>query len=237
MREIALFAGAFQLSMRIPLFFAFVRAFCPFVARYVEFGNPIHRFGSDSRAYTVFELYFSTVLIWSNFVFIFAGLVDFHRRRLMMQACGVLLDPTKETGCKLFKIFPTINFLDIRSLHAWYNMRQCLMDLGRRYMKRIFIYSSVFLACYLAFMVYRCLKIFNVIETKTTILTEMFSGFDAFIVLTIILIMLYYGASINNQFVVDQLSLVQLKQAMIMAKKNLKCVLAKSEDELTDSEF
>jgi hypothetical protein len=90
-------------------------------------------------------------------------------------------------------------------------MRQCLMDLGRKYMKRIFIYSSVLMAGSLVFLIIRTLSVFQVIDFRMSLLTFMFSGFDGIFVLGIILLMLYYGAQVNQQYTIDQLKLAQLK--------------------------
>ncbi|TNV82850.1 hypothetical protein FGO68_gene2316 [Halteria grandinella] len=174
--------------------------------------------------YQALELFFCSVQVYYNYLSIHAGLLDFHRRQLMLQACSSFIDPIKENSSLVNRINPTINPFDVQSLQAWYQMRQCIMDLGRKYLKRIFLYSSCFLAAYLGFAIYRLLGIFNFIDSEVSNVMVLLSGVDTFFVLGNILAMLYYGASINNLFVTDQLLLVKLKHTIVLIKKHLKLV-------------
>ncbi|TNV83100.1 hypothetical protein FGO68_gene934 [Halteria grandinella] len=229
MREIALFGAVFQLSNKFPLIITFLRALSPFVARAYETGNPVAYFGWDSWMYQVFELFFCSVQVYFNYVFVHAGLIDFHRREKMLLACSGLIDPIKDNKCPAYRSNPTINFFDVQSLQTWYQMRQCILDLGRKYLKRIFLYSSCFLAFYLGFVIYRLLGVFKLIDSEVSNAMVLLSGVDTIFVLGNILAMLYYGASVNSLFVTDQLLLVKLKHAIVLIKKHLKLVLSKSE--------
>ena len=41
------------------------------------------------------DLTFGSAMTGLNFIFIFAGVVDYYIRKLMMTACSVMLDPIK----------------------------------------------------------------------------------------------------------------------------------------------
>jgi hypothetical protein len=47
-----------------------------------------------------------------NGVFILAGLIDFQRRKLMIQACGAMIDQQKSNYDPVYRCFPTINLID-----------------------------------------------------------------------------------------------------------------------------
>jgi hypothetical protein len=62
------------------------------------------------------------------------------------------------------RLFPTVNLVCTESVHNWFKMRQCLLDLGQKYMKRIFIYSSTFLGCYLFYLIVLLLNYFDLMQ-------------------------------------------------------------------------
>jgi hypothetical protein len=119
MREIALFSASLQLSMFIPWVLVIVRAMFPFIARAYTYGDPIYGFENSNWSnwlYTILEIIIGSSFVYFNYVFVYAGLIDFHRRKMMLQACGVLIDPIKTNYCTLLQVFPTINLLDVHSL-------------------------------------------------------------------------------------------------------------------------
>jgi hypothetical protein len=65
-----------------------------------------------------------------------------------MIACGTLIDPDKFNYSTKYQIFPTINVVSKSSLYTWFKLRECIMDFGKKYMMRVLIYSSAFLAFY-----------------------------------------------------------------------------------------
>ena len=84
MREIALFAGAMQLSNKIPFILANLRGLMPFAARAVLFGNAFYGFHWDSWLYTAIDLYTHSMRVYFNYLFVFGGLVDFSRRKITL---------------------------------------------------------------------------------------------------------------------------------------------------------
>lgn len=82
-----------------------------------------------------------------------------------------------------------------------------MMDFGLKYMCRIFIYSSTFLFGYLLFAIVLLLEFFGFISFKVPLIAKTLGLFDIITVLTVLMIMLYYGAVINNQFEVDRIQL------------------------------
>lgn len=72
------------------------------------------------------------------------------------------------------------------------------MDFGRKYMSRIFIYSSTFLAAYFVYAIIMLLNFFKLINLQLSILANMVAIYDIIVVLGIILCMFQFGAIINQ---------------------------------------
>jgi hypothetical protein len=71
------------------------------------------------------------------------------------------------------------------------------MDLGRKYVSRIFVYCSTFFAVYLFFFAIILLKFFGFLTFNLSVIMYMYVLFDVAFVMTIILCMLYFGAVVN----------------------------------------
>lgn len=85
------------------------------------------------------------------------------------------------------------------------------MDIGMKYVSRIFIYSSTFLACYLFYLVTLLLKFFDLLSVELSLISNSIAIFEILLVLGTNFLMLVLGAQINNQFGEDSMQLVQIK--------------------------
>lgn len=165
LREIALFAGAHQRSTKLFLTIAITgKLSLPFVARYYQFG--IFTLEWDSAIYTAFEMIALTFFLLQNYFFLAAGYVDFQRRLFMIKSVGALINPFKNLYDVKYQLLPTINLLSTENINAWFQLRSCIMDFGRKYIMRVFMYSSVFLALYLFITVMLLLSFFGFISIK-----------------------------------------------------------------------
>jgi hypothetical protein len=72
------------------------------------------------------------------------------------------------------------------------------MDFGIKYVSRIFIYSSAFFGVYLFYTVVVLLTYFGFVEYHFSLLINMTALYDVAVVLGVILVMLYYGAVVND---------------------------------------
>jgi hypothetical protein len=99
------------------------------------------------------------------------------------------------------------------------------MDLGRKYMNRIFIYSSTFLGIYLFYAIFLLLQFFEFISIQLPLVANVFAMYDIFFGLTCIISMLWFGAHVNNQYIKDKLQLVKIKQTLTFIKLNIDKVL------------
>jgi hypothetical protein len=104
------------------------------------------------------------------------------------------------------------------------------MDLGRKYMKRIFIYSSTFLGAYLFYAIFMLLQFFDLIKIQLSVIANCYAMFDIIFVMTCIISMLWFGASVNDQYIKDRLQLVKIKQNLTYMKLNLKMMTDRAYD-------
>lgn len=199
----------------------------PYLARFIQYGNPAP-FQWDGIIYSALEFPILSFMTFANFLFVIIGYIDFQRRVMMIKACSALLNPFKINLDAKYQIFPTINHTCKKSLHTWFQLRICLMDFGRKYMNRIFVYSSTFMGCYSFFAAVILLEYFQLINIGLSLVTTMYALFDIFIVLGIILSMLNYGAQINDQFIQNQLQLVKIKNSFLFIKQNIESVTDKN---------
>jgi len=93
LKEICLFAGALAYNPFICFLIAFMRIPIPYIIRYMDNKNIFYSFNWDSWLYSSLELFFGTLLVAINALFVMAGLIDFQRRKIMIQACGAMIDP------------------------------------------------------------------------------------------------------------------------------------------------
>eukprot|EP00347_Sterkiella_histriomuscorum_P010073 403338785 len=227
LREIALFAGAHQRSTKGFLIFAiFGKISLPFIARYFQHGTILLDW--DSAVYTTFEVIGSSIFLLQNYFFVAAGHVDFQRRFLMIKSVGALLNPFKESYEVKYQIFPTINLASKESLHTWFQLRQCTMDFGRKYMMRIFFYSSVFLGAYLFYSATLLLSYLGFLNFQFSMVFNLLCLFDIILVLGVIFSMFYYGAEVNEEFIENKLQLIRIKQTLLYVKYNLHSLIDKN---------
>lgn len=122
-------------------------------------------------------------------------------------------------------MFPTVLMTCTQSMHTWFQMRLCLMDLGRKYVNRIFIYSSTFLGCYLFYAVILILQYFDLVNLYISPISQVIALYDIIFTLSNIFGMLYYGAMVNEQFVEDQMLLMKQKSCLIYLKSNFETLM------------
>lgn len=79
------------------------------------------------------------------------------------------------------------------------------MDIGKKYISRIFIYSSTFLGCYLFYLVILLLKFFELLDVNLSLISNFIAMYDIVIVLGVNFGMLIFGAIVNDQYNVDSL--------------------------------
>jgi len=98
------------------------------------------------------------------------------------------------------------------------------MDLGRKYMNRIFVYTSTFLGMYLFYTSITLLSFFGFISFRFTPIISGLALFDVAISLNVILVMLNLGAEVNHQYLSHISLLLKIKKQFLFIKQNLEMI-------------
>ena len=138
----------------------------PLAVRYFEKGVFLGFDRWDSYLFQSCELMLLFPILTANYLFILSGLIDFHRRVHMIRACSALINPFKSEIAIKYQIFPAVNLTCKKSLHSWFLIRLCVMDFGKKYMTRIFLYCSTFFAANLFFVIVLLLRFFEILDLK-----------------------------------------------------------------------
>lgn len=97
LKELCLFAGAYQTSTSYILFTMSIIRFCiPYIKRVFDYGTPFG-FNTNGLIFSICEAMANILYIIQNYSFIIIGLVDFQRRLHMIRACGSMLTPYKDS--------------------------------------------------------------------------------------------------------------------------------------------
>ena len=118
----------------------------------------------------------------------------------MLKVCGALINFNKQEMRPKYQIFPTLNAMTTLNFYNWFHMRCCLMEFGKKYMYRIFFYTSTFLSFYLIYLVLILLDFFKIADFKFNTCFFMIGVYDVIVCFSIIIAMLHYGAMINELF-------------------------------------
>jgi len=131
----------------------------PFLSHLIDGDNPFD-LEYDGILFTIAYSFVTIVYSIVNYCFVFFAVIDFQRRLYMIKAMGSMITPYKENIDTKFHMFPTINLSCKTSIHAWLDLRICILDFGAKYKQRIFLIVSSFLALYCFFMVVMLLNFF-----------------------------------------------------------------------------
>jgi len=86
-----------------------LRGILPLYIRYSA--NTTFWNSNAEKAFLICEFMFNYTVIWSNYIFVFFGFMDFARRSVMMTALGTMITPYKLNIEEKFRILPTVNCL------------------------------------------------------------------------------------------------------------------------------
>mmetsp|Transcript_10319 Transcript_10319/g.10296 ORF Transcript_10319/g.10296 Transcript_10319/m.10296 type:complete len:115 (-) Transcript_10319:337-681(-) len=89
------------------------------------------------------------------------------------------------------------------------------MDFGRKYMNRIFVYTSVFMCIYLTFTIFFALDYFELVDFNFPVILVFLVTYDIIFVLGTTLAIFNVGAMINQQYVEDKQMLIKMKQSVL----------------------
>lgn len=165
------------------------------------------------------------VLNWTlhyiNMTFILVGLVDFRRKLFYMKMMSAAIDPDiKESEFIAANFLPTLDFTNSNNIFRWLALRSSLLDFGKKYTKRIFIYVSVYIVFYGLFGVILTLSFVKLLPYNIPANVYIMGYFDIVVILAIIFAMIRIGAEINGMFVVHKSKFLNLKSQLWKVSKS-----------------
>ncbi|CAG9320793.1 unnamed protein product [Blepharisma stoltei] len=157
---------------------------------------------------TYFFLVTSTLLCWFvSFAFIsyiYVGIYDFNRKRLLMKECTSLISEGYEESLNLLsqdKSNPAkLDFTDHFSIISWYYLRRSFMDFGKGFTLRIHLYTSLVTPLCGILIVLLALQSLNLIDLVQYLLIFTPEIALTFMVLFVITYMALTGVLLNNHF-------------------------------------
>ncbi|CAG9333668.1 unnamed protein product [Blepharisma stoltei] len=129
---------------KLILLSAIIYASLPFITKYWIYGN----FSGDMNGLLIAIAVLNTIETifegWRFLMFIYVGVVDFKRKRTLIDECTALISDLDIKGTSVFDHnIPNADMYDLRTIDAWYTLRVVFLDFGRKYTYRIFAYSSL----------------------------------------------------------------------------------------------
>ena len=139
---------------------------------------------------TLFYVLIVILVYGVNFIFIFAGIIDFKRKLFFMKILQSMISVEKDPDFTFATYFPTLNICNFKNLTSWMQLRAACLDLGKKYTYRIFLYCSVFMAFYTTFFLFILLMIFGILNYNLPIAIYITGTFDVMIILGNLLYMI-----------------------------------------------
>lgn len=150
------------------------------------------------------------VFYFFNFLFILIGIFEYDRQIKLLSQLSNLLATKKVEKYHTKKIFPTINIFCAMSFRSWYTLNLMARDYGKKYQKRVDMYMAVFVLYYLIVGFACILSIFNMVP-RFPLIYFVLMGFEMLVFFTIVFMVLFKGAIINDHFVLHQTLLNDLR--------------------------
>jgi len=99
------------------------------------------KFNNTSFLLMFFSLISGIIPVWCNTENLIYGLIDFERRRKMMEILYDIINPKNQ---EIEYDLPILNITNQETMLNWYHLRNIMMKYGRRFTDRIMLQTSVF---------------------------------------------------------------------------------------------
>lgn len=209
-------------EMLKPYFIIFItilimlHSFIPIIFRMVKMESPLGN--SVLEAYLViFTAMITTATFMISMIFVEIGGNDYSRKLYFLQCLSSMINPDKlRVDNQTMRYVPLINYFCPKNLKTWFHMRLLALDIGQRYMKKIELYASVFLAIYFLVIGVLLLGLFDFLkflDVNEYPLIYLMGGTQSAITFIVLYRMVTLGAKVNEYFKIhrSELSLIKFK--------------------------
>eukprot|EP00347_Sterkiella_histriomuscorum_P012297 403369129 len=164
--------------------------------------------------YTACLWYLNILTYGVNLEFLRIAIIDMKRRLFSMRICENILEPNKYKIKGIFKIFPLINYFDPETLLSWMDMRQIMLDIGKRFTIRIEYYIKVYLIFYAFATLFYLLWFFEVFQIELSATMVAMGTFEILNHLIMLYLIFYNGAMLNDIQSQQLLRICELRNIM-----------------------
>ena len=151
--------------------------------------------------------------------FFLYSVLSFKKKKFFMQSLTALLSPMKDLKFPYATSFNTVNLLCADTVNSWLSLREGLKHFQSRYTKRLELYSTIYLVCFL-FLV--ALSVSSFITGR--LLDPVVRGtcvFDSISISLAFLWLLFVGADTNEEGTKHKELLLFTKTTLLTLKRNM----------------
>lgn len=136
-----------------------------------------------------------------NLDFISFGIVDFKRKLYFQKVLDKIIYTERnlnQSDC--MNNVPLIDILQPNNFKSWMDLRRATLDLGKKYTKRVFLYSSMFILFYGSLALFFTLTFFGILEFEISLPVILLGHYDIIAICGIMVYIVKKGADVNSYF-------------------------------------
>jgi hypothetical protein len=161
-------------------------------------------------------LFLTLTIHYFNLIFVIFGLTDFKRKRFIQKIMGAFINAERNMNDSPFiKFTPVINLINPNYLKRWIILRKTALDLGEKYTRRVFMYTSCFIIIYGFLAAVFILTFFKLLQFDIVMSVAILGAYDILTILGFIIQMIRVGAEVNIEFIKHKEILMGIKRHLI----------------------
>lgn len=154
-------------------------------------------------------------------MFVAAGIMSYKWKLFMGKLTTSLIDVNDDdTSFKEKNMMPTIAFMKRKNLEAWLKFKDAIINVGYKYTKWIILFTSMMFLICIIYLIFLLLTYFKILEYKIPYVLWTLAIIDLLTVISIIMIIIRLGASINLSWDIEIGILLDIKWEMYKIVKD-----------------
>jgi len=125
-----------------------------------------------------------------------------------------------DTSFKEKNLMPTIVFMKRRNLEAWLKFKDAIINVGEKYTKRIILFTSLMFFLCIIYMIFLLLAYFKIFSYEIPYVLWTLAIMDIATVISIIMRVVWLGATINKTWDIEIGILLDIKWEMYKVVKD-----------------
>jgi hypothetical protein len=159
----------------------------------------------------------TTITFMVSMIFVEIGGNDYSRKLLFLRCLSSMINPDKlriNNAYQSMRYLPLINYFCPKNLKTWFNMRLLALDIGKRYLKKVEFYASIFFAIYAIITGILLLGLFDFLRflsIKEYPLLYIMGFTQSAITFMVLYRMITLGANVNEYFKIHRSEISSIK--------------------------